>query len=50
MKRGAKASVEAEIAKALEKLENEDSTSDELKRQQLSLKRAMQKATQSAGR
>ena len=43
MKRGAKANIEAEIAKALEKLEQEDVTADELKKAQLLVKRAMQK-------
>ena len=41
MKRGARAAVEAEIAKALEKLEQEDATADELKKAQLGVKRAM---------
>ncbi|KAG8834311.1 Heat shock protein sks2 [Serendipita sp. 399] len=49
LKRGAKAQVEAELARALEKLELEDSTGDELKKAQLSLKRAMQKALSRAG-
>jgi L1 cell adhesion molecule like protein len=44
MKRGAKANVETELAKALEKLEIEESTTDELKRVHLHLRRAMQKA------
>ncbi|KAH9813229.1 heat shock protein 70 family [Melampsora americana] len=44
IKRNNKAAVEAELAKALEKLEIEDSTADELKKCQLGLKRAMQKA------
>jgi len=44
MKRGAKANIETELAKALEKLELEESTPDELRRAQLHLKRAMQKA------
>jgi heat shock 70kDa protein 1/2/6/8 len=46
MKRGAKSSVESELAKAMEKLELEDSTSDELRKAQLGIKRALQKATQ----
>lgn len=50
MKRGPKAAVESEIAKALEKLEQEDATGDELKRAQLSVKRAMQKAMSSSAR
>ena len=41
MKRGARGAVEAEIAKALEKLEQEDATADELKKAQLGVKRAM---------
>lgn len=44
IKRGARSQIEQELAKALEKLENADSTGDELKRAQLGLKRAMQKA------
>jgi len=44
IKRGAKAAVEAEIAKALEVLEQEDATADHLKRASLGVKRAMQKA------
>lgn len=44
MKRGAKANVETELAKALEKLEIEESSTDELKRAHLHLRRAMQKA------
>ncbi|KAG9046955.1 Heat shock protein sks2 [Tulasnella sp. UAMH 9824] len=47
LKRGAKAQIEAELAKALEKLEDENSTGDELKKSQLSIKRALQKATSS---
>lgn len=45
LKRGAKAQVEAELARALEKLEIEDSTADELRKAQLGIKRAFQKAT-----
>ncbi|KAG8930235.1 Heat shock protein sks2 [Tulasnella sp. 419] len=45
LKRGAKSQVEQELAKALEKLELEDSTSDELRKCQLGIKRALQKAT-----
>lgn len=45
LKRGAKGQVEAELARALEKLEIEDSTADELKKAQLGIKRALQKAT-----
>ncbi len=45
LKRGAKSQVEAELARALEKLEIEDSTADELKKAQLGIKRALQKAT-----
>lgn len=45
LKRGAKAQVEAELARALEKLEIEDSSSDELRKAQLGIKRALQKAT-----
>jgi len=44
-KRGAKGQVEAELARAMEKLELESSTADELKKAQLSIKRAFQKAT-----
>ena len=44
IKRRAKAAVEAELAKALEKLEIEESTTDELKKCQLQIKRSMQKA------
>ena len=43
MKRGAKANIETELAKALEKLEVEDSTTDELRKAHLHLKRSMQK-------
>jgi heat shock protein 1/8 len=49
MKKGAKSVIETELAKAMEMLENDQSTADELKKCQLSLKRAYQKAT-SAGR
>jgi heat shock 70kDa protein 1/2/6/8 len=45
LKRGAKGQVEAELARALEKLEIEDSTADELRKAQLNIKRALQKAT-----
>jgi heat shock protein 1/8 len=45
LKRGAKGQVESELAKALEKLEIEDSTADELRKAQLGIKRALQKAT-----
>lgn len=45
LKRGAKAQVEAELARALEKLEIEDSTADELRKAELGIKRALQKAT-----
>lgn len=45
IKRGAKAQVEGELAKALELLEIEDSSSDQLKKAQLGIKRALQKAT-----
>lgn len=45
LKRGAKSQVEAELARALEKLEVEDSTADELRKAQLGIKRAFQKAT-----
>jgi len=45
LKRGAKSQVEAELARALEKLEIEDSTADELRKAQLGIKRALQKAT-----
>ena len=45
LKRGAKSQVEAELARAMEKLEIESSTADELKKAQLGIKRALQKAT-----
>jgi L1 cell adhesion molecule like protein len=45
LKRGAKTQLESELTKAMEKLEIEDSTADELKKAQLNIKRAMQKAT-----
>ncbi|ELU44619.1 heat shock 70 kDa protein [Rhizoctonia solani AG-1 IA] len=45
MKRGAKGQIEAELAKAMEKLELENSTADELRKAQLGVKRALQKAT-----
>lgn len=45
LKRGAKSQVEAELARALEKLEIEDSSADELRKAQLGIKRAFQKAT-----
>ncbi|CUA72333.1 heat shock 70kDa protein 1/8 [Rhizoctonia solani] len=45
MKRGAKGQIESELAKAMEKLELETSTSEELKKAQLGIKRAYQKAT-----
>jgi len=44
MKRAHKSAIESELAKALERLEIEDSTADELKKAQLNLKRTMQKA------
>jgi len=44
LKRGAKAQVEAELARALEKLEIEESTSDDMKKSELTLKRVLQKA------
>jgi L1 cell adhesion molecule like protein len=48
IKRGARGAVEAEIAKALEVLEQEDVTADQLKKAHLGVKRAMQKAMASA--
>lgn len=45
LKRGAKGQVEAELARALEKLEMEDSTADDLNKARLNVKRAFQKAT-----
>ena len=45
LKRGAKQQVEAELARALEKLDLEDSTADDLKKAHLGIKRAFQKAT-----
>ncbi|RSH86914.1 Heat shock protein sks2 [Apiotrichum porosum] len=44
LKRGARAAIEAEIAKSLEAIETEDITTDQLKRAHLGLKRAVQKA------
>ncbi|WRT66460.1 heat shock protein sks2 [Kwoniella shivajii] len=48
IKRGARAAVESEIAKALEVLEQDDASADQLKKAQLGVKRAMQKAMASA--
>ena len=45
LKRGAKSQVESELARALERLEIEDSSADELRKAQLGIKRAFQKAT-----
>ena len=45
LKRGAKAQVEAELARAMEKLEIEDSTADDFRKANLGIKRALQKAT-----
>lgn len=45
LKRGAKTQVENELARAMEKLELETSSADELKKAQLGIKRALQKAT-----
>jgi L1 cell adhesion molecule like protein len=45
LKRGAKSQVETELARALEKLEIEDSSADDLRKSQLAIKRALQKAT-----
>ncbi|KAF8344162.1 heat shock protein 70 family [Cantharellus anzutake] len=45
IKRSAKAQVEAELAKAMEMLEIEDSTSDDFKKVQFGIRRALQKAT-----
>jgi L1 cell adhesion molecule like protein len=45
LNRGAKVQVEVELARALEKLEIDDSTADELKRAQRGIKRALHKAT-----
>jgi heat shock protein 1/8 len=45
LKRGAKGQVEAELARALELLEIEESTSDELRKAQLGIQRALHKAT-----
>ena len=47
IKRAAKSQVESELAKAMEKLEDENSSADELKKAQLGIKRALQKATSS---
>ncbi|ORY75034.1 hypothetical protein BCR35DRAFT_333235 [Leucosporidium creatinivorum] len=44
VERQAKAAVESELAKALERLEIVDSTADQLKKNHLLLRRAMQKA------
>lgn len=43
LKRQSKNAVESELAKALERLEIEESTTDELKKAHLTLRRAMQK-------
>lgn len=43
MKRQQRSSVESELAKALERLEIEDSSADEFRRAELHLKRALQK-------
>ena len=48
MKRNAKQQVEAELARALEKLEIGDTTAEEFKKSQLNIKRALQKATAGA--
>lgn len=48
IKRQNKANVEAELAKALERLEIEESTADELKKAHLLLRRAMQKVSSSS--
>lgn len=45
IKRQNKAAVEAELAKAMERLEIEDSTADQLKKSHLTLRRAMQKVS-----
>lgn len=45
IKRQNKANVESELAKALERLEIEESTADELKKSHLTLRRAMQKVS-----
>lgn len=44
MKRGQKGAVESQLAAALEKLELEDATADELKKAHLGLRRSLQKA------
>ncbi|KAL8286165.1 hypothetical protein RQP46_004653 [Phenoliferia psychrophenolica] len=49
IKRQNKANVESELAKALERLEIEESTADELKKSHLTLRRAMQKAIANLG-
>lgn len=49
LKRQPKAAVEAELAKALERLEMEDATADQLKKNHLMLRRAMQKMMASVG-
>lgn len=45
IKRQNKAAVEAELAKAMERLEIEESTADQLKKSHLTLRRAMQKVS-----
>lgn len=45
LRRGAKQQIEAELARALEKLEIEDSTAEDLRKQQVVIKRAVSKAT-----
>lgn len=45
LKRGAKSQIESELARALEKLELDTSTAEELRKAQLGIKRAYQKAT-----
>ncbi|GEM06357.1 heat shock 70kDa protein 1/8 [Rhodotorula toruloides] len=50
IKRQNRSALEAELSKALERLEIEDSSADELRRANLHLKRGMQKALASGGR
>jgi len=47
MKRGQKGAIEQQLAAALEKLEMEDASGDELKKANLNLRRALQKAMSS---
>jgi L1 cell adhesion molecule like protein len=50
LKRGQRAEIEAALTRAHEVLDIEESTADELRRAQLSIKRELQKATPGTGR